>query len=383
VALVVVGSATGLVAGVARERAEAAELRRREADLSTELARVLLGGARLDDAMHTAAQRLASAIAVSSASIVLGQATPDERRVHFALRDGDAVIGTLVLPAASLGQAERERIARRIVPALQSILAAAFRRAELQAEVVETALLRRSDEMKTAVLRSVSHDLRTPLTAILTAATALDPHTAGAGEAAEAQAVVVEAATRLSRLVEKLLDLSRLQAGELEPRSEPYSLEDVLHEAVADIEGDIGGARFRLSLDEDLPPLAGAPALVERAFANLLENAARYSDGKPVAVRAHRVGERLRVRIIDQGPGIRTSELERIFLPFYRSPGAPHGHQGSGLGLAIARGFIELGGGRISVESLPGQGTTFIVELPLAAADVELTPAIERQAAPV
>jgi two-component system sensor histidine kinase KdpD len=362
-AFVVVGAAAGLVGSLARERAEEAEQRRREADLATEMSRVLLGGASLDGALHLAAQRLASAIGAASAAIELGEAAPDPRRVSFALLDADSVIGTLLLPAASLGGPERERIAARVVPALQSILAAALHRAELQAEVVETALLRRSDEMKTAVLRSVSHDLRTPLTAILTAATALEPHSE---EAAEAQAVVVEAATRLSRLVEKLLDLSLLQAGNVEPQNESYSLEDVLHEAAAHVSADGAGAQLRLSLDQDLPPLAGDAGQVERAFANLLENAARYSAGKPVAVRAHRAGERVRVRIVDQGPGIRPSEIERIFLPFYRSPGEAPGHQGSGLGLAIARGFVELAGGRISVESLPGQGTTFVVELPLA-----------------
>jgi two-component system sensor histidine kinase KdpD len=377
-AFVAVGAAMGAVGSLARERAEEAEQRRREHDLATQLARVLLGGARLDIALQAASRRLASAIALPSAAIELGQAAVDERRVNFALRDGDEVIGTLILPAAALAQADRERIARRIVPALQSVLAAALHRAELQAEVVETALLRRNDEMKTAVLRSVSHDLRTPLTAILTAATALDPHSAGEAEAAEAQAVVVEAATRLSRLVEKLLDLSLLQAGSLEPRREPYSLEDVLHEAVAQVESDASGASIRLSIDEDLPPLGGDAAQTERAFANLLENAVRYSAGKSVAVRAHLAGERLRVRIVDQGPGIRAGELERIFLPFYRSPGAAPGHQGSGLGLAIARGFIELGGGQISVESLPGQGTTFVVELPLAPAAP--LPAAGRQA---
>jgi two-component system sensor histidine kinase KdpD len=379
-AFVVVSAATGFVGSLARERAEEAEQRRREADLATELARVLLGGSRLDAALQAAAQRLASAIATSSAAIELGEAAPDGRRVNFPLRDGDQVIGTLVLPAASLGTGERERIARRIVPALQSVLAAALHRAELQAEVVETALLRRSDETKTAVLRSVSHDLRTPLTAILSAATALDPHTAGVAEAAEAQAVVIEAATRLSRLVEKLLDLSLLQAGNLEPRSESYSLEDVLHEAVAHVTADAKLTQFRLSLDPDLPLLDGDPGQVERAFANLLENAARYSAGKPVAVRAHRAGERLRVRIVDQGPGVRAGELERIFLPFYRSPRDAPGHQGSGLGLAISRGFMELNGGQISVESLPGQGTTFIVELPLAPepGPIAVGPATER-----
>jgi two-component system, OmpR family, sensor histidine kinase KdpD len=363
--LLVVAILTGLVGSLARARADEAEQRRDEADLATELARVLLGATRLDVALAAASQRLASAIGVGSASIELEPVPADERRRRFPLHDGATAIGTLVLPA-TLGEADAGRVAERIVPALESVLAAALHRAELQAEVVETALLRRNDEMKTAVLRSVSHDLRTPLTAILSAATALDPQAAGPGEAAEAQAVVVEAATRLHHLVEKLLDLSVLQAGNLEQRSVPYSLEEILHEAVAQIEADTDQQAFRMALDPDLPLLDGDPGQIERVFANLLENAARYSGGKPVAVRAHVVGERLRVAIVDQGPGIRASDLDRIFLPFYRSPSDGPDHQGSGLGLAIARGFVEVNGGRITVESLPGQGTSFVVEFPLA-----------------
>jgi two-component system sensor histidine kinase KdpD len=377
----VVAAATAVIGDLARARAEEAELRRREADLATEMAHVLLGGSRLDVALPATARRLASAIGVGSAAIELDSVAPDDRRVTFPLRDGDTPIGTLVLPA-TLSSDERRRITDRVVPALQSVLAAALHRVALQADVVETALLRRSDEMKTAVLRSVSHDLRTPLTAILSAGTALDPHSVGPSEAAEARAVVLEAATRLSRLVEKLLDLSLLQSGNVEHRNAPCSLDDVILEVVADLEADSERQLFTLFLDEDLPLLDGDAGQLERAFANLLENAARYSNGKPVAVHAHLVGERVRVRIVDRGPGIRASELERIFVPFYRSPTAPTGHQGSGLGLAIAKGFIEVNGGRIGVESLPGQGTTFVVEFPRpqAAPPNPPEPAVRRRA---
>jgi two-component system, OmpR family, sensor histidine kinase KdpD len=361
----VVAAATGLVAELARARAEEADRRRREADLATEMARTMLGGANLDDALAITAQRLAAAIGSSSAAIETRAVGGDERRAAFALREDDQVIGTLVLPATFAAR-DRDRIVERIVPALQSVLAAALHRAELQAEVVETAALRRNDEMKTALLRSVSHDLRTPLTAIMTAAAALDPQRPDADEVGEVRAVVLEAATRLAALVEKLLDLSRLQSGSAEQRVGAYSLEEVLGEAIEHV--DDGHELLRLSLDDDLPLLEGDAGQLERAFANLLENAVRYSQAKPVSIRARVVGERVRVRIVDQGPGIRASELERIFMPFYRSPGQPSSHRGSGLGLAIAKGFIEVNGGRISVESLPGQGTSFIVEFPLSAA---------------
>jgi two-component system sensor histidine kinase KdpD len=108
---------------------------------------------------------------------------------------------------------------------------------------------------------------------------------------------------------------------------------------------------------------------VERALANLLENASRYSNASPVMVQARAAGERAAIRVIDRGPGISPVEQDRIFEPFYRASGAGDDHAGSGLGLAIARGFIETNGGSLHVESILGQGTTFVVELPTA--DVE------------
>jgi two-component system sensor histidine kinase KdpD len=357
-----VAAATGLVADLARTRAQEADRRRREADLATEMAHTLLAGGELDDALAVTAQRLAAAIGASSAAIERGIVGGDDRRAAFALREGEQVIGTLVLPAA-FAAADRERIVERIVPALQSVLAAALQRAELQAEVIETASLRRNDEMKTALLRSVSHDLRTPLTAILSAAAALDPEHPDGEQVGEVRDVVLAAATRLAALVEKLLDLSRLQSGAAEQHVGAYSLEEVIGEAVEHVAGD--ATLVRLSIDEDLPLLEGDAGQLERAFANLIENAVRYSGGKPVSIRARALAGRVRVRIVDQGPGIRSGELERIFMPFYRSPGQPPSHQGAGLGLAIAKGFIEVNGGRLSVESLPGQGTSFIIEFPL------------------
>jgi two-component system sensor histidine kinase KdpD len=323
---------------------------------------VLLGSAQLQGALEVAGQRLAVALGCSSAAISLRAVDGEERSLCFPLYSAGTRVGTLLLPRA-LSAAERARVAEHVVPSLESILAAALHRAELQAEVVETAALRRSDELKTAVLRSVSHDLRTPLTAILMAATALDAEQPTRENVADVREQVIEAATRLWRLIEKLLDLSLLQAGRAEPRLVWYSIDEVLQEAIELL--DAGSVSFKLSVEADMPLLQGDPGQLERAFANVLENAARYSRDKPVTVRARTVRDRIRILIVDQGPGIPSHEWERVFLPFYRSPTSPARDSGSGLGLAITRGFIELNGGRISVESVPGQGTSFIVEFPL------------------
>ncbi|HEY3758429.1 MAG TPA: ATP-binding protein [Solirubrobacteraceae bacterium] len=362
-AFVLVATAIGLLAELARTVAQEADRRHREADLAAEMARLLLGATRLEDALPVASRRLATAVGVADAAIELGAFDAGERSLSLPLSNDGARVGTLVLPM-TLSGAERARVVGRVVPSLESILAAALHRAELQAEVVETTALRRSDEMKTAVLRSVSHDLRTPVTAILTAAGALDSLHPTAENVGEVRELVMEAATRLRLLIEKLLDLSLLQSGNLEPRTSWCSIDEVLHEAIEQAgDSDV----FRLSVERNLPLLRGDAAQLERAFANVLENAARYSASKPVSVRARAVGERIRVRVVDQGPGIQANELERVFLPFYRSADGPQGHLGSGLGLAIAKGFVEVNGGRISVESALGQGTSFVMEFPLAA----------------
>ncbi|HEV7773697.1 MAG TPA: ATP-binding protein [Conexibacter sp.] len=365
-----VALAASSLAEVARTRAAEAIDRRREADLAVELARLLLGGGVLHDALALATRRLAEAIGAASASIELDAVESDARHTAIPLHDGTVQIGTLVVPA-ELEPAQAERLRTRIVPALESILAAALARERLQAEVVETASLRRSDEIKTAVLRSVSHDLRTPVTAIRAGASALRSPGLSEQERDEVELGIISDATRLSRLIEKLLDLSRLQAGTAEPHPTWCAIDEVLHEAVAHVEGD--PATFTFALDPDLPLVRADATQLERAFANLVENAARYAAGKPVSLRARVVGRgtagkaggRLLVRVVDQGPGIAPAEHERIFSPFYRSPRTSGDERGSGLGLTIAKQFIEANGGRISVESLPGQGTSFVVEFPV------------------
>jgi two-component system, OmpR family, sensor histidine kinase KdpD len=169
--------------------------------------------------------------------------------------------------------------------------------------------------------------------------------------------VIATETERLARLVDDLLDLSRLEAGSADPRQEWCSIEEVVDAAAQ------GLSEVDVHLDPDLPLVQVDSAQLERAIGNLLQNAVRYSNGEPVSVRANVSGARLLVRISDHGPGIAKEELERIFEPFYQVNGGTH--RGSGLGLAIARGFVEANGGRLRAQSLPGQGATFVIELPI------------------
>jgi two-component system sensor histidine kinase KdpD len=365
-----------------RARREALE-RRREADLAVEMARLLLRGGSLADTLPTAAARLAHTLGLSSATIDLEAVEGDERQVAFALREGPRRLGTLLVPAET-PEHDLRRLQERVVPVLEALLSAAREREELHGEVVETAALRRADVVKTALLRAVSHDLRSPLTAISAAAEAIALPGVSADEREELAGSILGETRRLSRLVDNLLDLSRLEAGAAEPRMEWTSIDEVIHAAVRELGGR--EEEFALSIDRELPLVQVDPTQIERALVNVLENARRHSGGHPVSVRARAVRSlassttassttgsvaegRLIVRVVDRGPGIPQMQLERVFEPFYRAGTASGGHRGSGLGLAIARGFTQANGGTLHVESLPGQGATFVFELPLHARD--------------
>jgi two-component system sensor histidine kinase KdpD len=274
-----------------------------------------------------------------------------------------AVASSTLAEVARARAAEAERRREETVRVLDELRRMSEERDRMEAEAIEAGALRRSDELKTALLRSVSHDLRTPLTSIIAAGAALDSPNVTPQERRELSEAVVEEGQRLSRLVENLLDVSRLKSGNAEPRREPVDLAGLLEAAREAVSAD--PEALRLGLDPELPPLTADAVQLERAFANLFENAIRHGGGRPVLVRSRSSGGRLVVRVVDQGPGIPEPERARIFEPFYRREGSNHGF---GLGLAIAKGFVEANGGEIAVESVPGQGSTFVVSFPLAEA---------------
>ncbi len=259
--------------------------------------------------------------------------------------------------------AEAEESAREAQENLDRLLEANREREALEAEAIEARALRRSDELKTALLRSVSHDLRSPLTAILAAGEALgSPAVSDEDRTALAETIGIEG-SRLTRVVENLLDLSRLEAGAAEPRRDWTSIEEVAQTAVEQVAPEHGA---KLSIDRDAPLVRADGAQLERAMVNLIENAARHSGGHPISIRGRRVGSKLvvprrRPRARHPRPGSRA----RVRGVPQRTPSGGDGHHGAGLGLAIARGFVEANDGHIFAESLPGQGTAFVIELPV------------------
>ncbi len=359
----VVAIVSSQLAERARKRADEAEQRRREADLAAEMARLLLGSTELDESLRVVGQRIARTFELPSVSIQRGWVAAEARTRALPLLVAGSRTGTLLIPKNTPAGVV-EALEDRVVPALEALVGAALERSELEAQVVETKALRRSNVVKTALLRSVSHDLRSPLTAITAAAGALGSDGLNEEEREELTAVVVEESQRLAGLVDDLLDFSRLQAGAADPEVDWVSIDDSVRSAADSLPAPPGG--FDVDIEPGVPLVKADAAQIERALVNVLDNAARYAGAEPVTVRATSAGRFVTLRVSDSGPGVSRNELERIFEPFHRS-GERSG--GSGLGLAIARGFVEASGGRLRAESLPGQGTTVILQLPLPDAE--------------
>ncbi|HEY8315326.1 MAG TPA: ATP-binding protein [Gaiellaceae bacterium] len=354
------------LAARARRRAAAAEQRERESALLAELATDLLSGRDLEEEIDDIGSRTAAVLGTPRADIELGEAhRPPVRCSPFPLEIDGRAVGTLYTPE---GSDPNPTVQRRFLPALAALLAVAVDRARLEREALEAEALRRSDLVKTALLRAVSHDLRSPLTGISTAVGALRSRTLNLSDADrhELLETIELDADRLTRLVGDLLDLSRLEAGGAAPEPELWSLDDLAREAT-----DSLGARAHVDIVGEAPLVNVDGAQVQRVLANLIENALRFSQADAhVVVRVTATRKEAIVRVVDQGPGLPEQELERVFEPFYRRDG--DASTGAGLGLAIARGFAAANGGRVWAESRPGQGATFALALPVVEVPAEL-----------
>ena len=262
---------------------------------------------------------------------------------------------------------ERRRDAER---AMEGARASEERRLR---EAVEAEALRRSDAVKTAVLRSVSHDLRSPITAITTASEVLRElgDTLSGDDREELVAAILAQVRRLDRLVANLLELSRLEAGAATPARELWTVDGLVSRVLDVLAAD--DDRVDVDVPDQIPPVEVDPAQLERALANLIENALKFSPADArVSLRAMTEDGEVLVRVTDAGPGIPAQERERVFEPFVRGT-AVNGDRGSGLGLAIARGFVGLNGGRLWIEPAPGGGSEFVIALPAAVLPANVT----------
>jgi two-component system sensor histidine kinase KdpD len=254
-----------------------------------------------------------------------------------------------------------------IVAATVSVLV--DREARARAEAAGAAELVEVNELRTAILAAVSHDLRTPLASIKASVSSLrQPDVPwNAQETGEFLATIEEEADRLNNLVGNLLDMSRIQTGSVAMERRPIGLDEVVPKALASLPD--GGRGIEVDVPESLPRVAADAALLERAIANVAANARSWSPpGEPVRILGSSSAGRVELRVVDRGPGIPAAERTRVFEPFQRLGDRPAGGgDGVGLGLAVARGFVEAMGGELVIEETPGGGLTMVMAFEEAA----------------
>ena len=281
---------------------------------------------------------------------------------HFELRDGHV----LVLAGPPL-RADEQRIVAALISYLDAILA--MHRLQREANTAEE--LSHANRLRDALLAAVSHDLRTPLASIKALTSGwLEPGVDWKRTDTDEFMRSIDAeADRLHKLVENLLDMSRLQSGALELSRRAAGLDEIVPAALASLSD--GAQNVVVNVSESLPLVDVDPALLERAVANLVDNAVRHSGpGRGVRVEAAAVADRVDIRVVDRGCGIPVSQRERVFQPFQRL-GDTANDTGVGLGLAVARGFVDAVGGELTVEDTPGGGVTMVIGLPIATFPVE------------
>ncbi len=414
--LLVVGAIVGQLAAMQRNRAEAAERRERDANAMYAVSREFDGADPVDAAIRVAPM-LASATAMRSLWIALGP-TPDRERVvasvgpdkpimprlHCLLRQGslpDADWVTLHAPHATWGAPPppgatvyravidvggeslgsiwgiRDREApvpdaasTRILSLAADQLGRSIERTRLAERAASAEIARRSEALKTALLDSVSHDLRTPLASVRAAAgNLMDPDVAWSPEEQREIAGTIDAeAERLNELVSTLLDMSRIEAGELIPHPEPYALADLVREIVGRRRARLEPRRVEIRLDGAAPPVLVDSLFLEQALGNVLDNVGRHTPPSTTVTLTQERGAppgRTRLVVEDDGPGVPGDALPRLFDKFYRVPrAAPRGRGGTGVGLSVARGLVEAMAGSITARDGATAGLAIVIELP-------------------
>ncbi|MBI2893000.1 MAG: sensor histidine kinase KdpD [Deltaproteobacteria bacterium] len=295
---------------------------------------------------------------------------PSSTALVLPLMGTQAVLGVVTVDLTDRSSPTPSQ--RQLLDTLVAQTALALERARLAQEARAAETRAEREELRNALLSSVSHDLRTPLASITGAATALidgDPPRAAREDLLE---TIHEEADRLNRLVGNLLDMTRLESGGFRLRKEWVPIEEVVGCALNRLERALSGRRVELDLPADLPLVALDPVLVEQVFINLLENAAKYTRPEtPIEIGARAARETVVIEVADRGPGLAAGAEERVFEKFFRACSAP---AGSGLGLTICRGILQAHGGQITAENRPGGGALFRITLPVGGSPPALAP---------
>ncbi|MCZ2525203.1 sensor histidine kinase [Streptomyces sp. HB2AG] len=367
---VVVGSSVASVVDLAARRTQQTARLRAEAEILSFLAGSVLRG---ETALPALLERVRETFGMESVALLertedrgrwtrvdsVGPdpaARPDEADVDVPAGDRTALaLRGRVLPAED----------RRVLGAFAAQAVVVLERRRLVDEAERARRLEEGNRIRTALLAAVSHDLRSPLAAVKASVSSLRSGDVAWSPEDEAEllAAIEEGADRLDHLVGNLLDMSRLQTGAVTPLLRETALDEVVPPALKGVPAH----RVLLDVPETLPMVAADRGLLERAVANIVENAVQYSpDGEQVLLAASALGDRVELRVVDRGPGVPDAAKEQIFEPFQRHGDAPRGN-GVGLGLAVARGFTEAMGGTLAAEDTPGGGLTMVLTLEAAA----------------
>lgn len=293
---------------------------------------------------------------------------PGAKRLFIPIRTGRGPVGVVGLGSDREGPLlTPDR--RRLLDALCDQAALAIERTNLAQDLDRARLAAETDRLRSALLTSISHDLKTPLASIIGAVSSLRAYGPSYDDAAKGQllSTVQEEAERLNRFIANLLDMTRLESGAVEPRLSMTDLSEVVGSVLKRAQPILARHRVHVELAPDLPMLKLDFVLFEQALFNILDNAAKYApQGSTVELRGARAGERVLLQVLDEGDGIPPEDVERVFDKFYRVQAADRRRAGTGLGLAICRGFIEAMGGTIAAGNRTDRrGAVFTIEMPV------------------
>lgn len=293
---------------------------------------------------------------------------PGAKWLFMPMRTGRGPIGLIGIskdePGALLGADQR-----RLMDALMGQGALAVERVHLVEDIDRVNRIAETDRLRSAVLTSLSHDLKTPLASVLGAASALRDLSASLDDATKADlvATIIDESERLNRFIANLLDMTKLESGAIVPNAAPHDVGDIVGTALQRASKIMSKHRVEVKISSDLPMVTVDAVLFEQALFNLLDNAAKYAPpDTTISIRSWRDGDWVRLQILDEGEGIPADDVERIFDKFYRANKGDRVRAGTGLGLAISRGFVEaLQGSIVAANRIDRSGAAFTISLPV------------------
>jgi two-component system, OmpR family, sensor histidine kinase KdpD len=372
-----------------RKEADAAHSRRREIERLYKFSQKLLGEGNVIQLMNAIPNHIVECLEVGAAELFLpqkdkfyrsgfGASHLDEEKMKTAFLRDEATIEAQnslyfipvrlgVRAIGSLG-ISGARLSRQTLDAVGSLVAIAIERARAVEQLSQTEAERQGERLKSALLDSVTHDFRTPLTSMKAAVTTLLASSkADASQRKELLSIIDEECDRLNHLVEEAAEMARLEAGEIELHFTPMPIEEIVDDALAQLKSPLGGRRVDVKVNPDLPRVQADPERTKDILVNLIDNAHLYSaKEEPITVSAELTGDYVTVSVADRGPGIDDFEQGMIFDKFYRGKDQRYLVRGTGMGLPIAKALVTAHRGNISVTSQLGHGSVFSFTLPVA-----------------